>query len=1060
MLLNVIRLIFIFAISFNVNAQGSLQNPDFKTVQQLQSQGLTEGQAKAQMLHDSKVYVTADGLNKLLNEAINDGDLRDKRLDVLTTNGDLLYYDSGPDRLRVGDEGQILTVNQFGFPDWLDPQGVSPTTTQGDLIIRGATEDERLPIGSTGKVLTSNGTTATWENAPSTVSVTEKGQLQTHDDQNPTSLQVGSDGFILSSNGETDTGLEWISFSDASPTTTRGDLIIRGINEDERLPIGDAGKVLTSNGTTATWEDTGQSLPSQTSQNGNVLTTNGSTASWIDVDNRTNTIKNNLISCATFNGCTATEWVVTTNAGTNLSGIGSRSEEQAANNTNILKLDAINIPSSPWNIKALLTKSQNFEGQQMLAFCEVKTLRPNTFFIVGANTTEQSRKEIISDGKWRYYEIPFIGGNTSQFIEVNGETTSSLEPVSIDNCFMGKVSPEYFRQIDIAMTDWQLFTPFFVNVNPGTNFVQYGYKRRIGGNLEIKAGFRLGAGGSLTGNLSMTIPDGLTIDTAKLGNAQFIILGEGTIHDTGNDVFNTKVLLANNTNVLFRYLFDQSANSTNAISTNLNVNATQPMTWVAGDEINFLLTVPIVGWSVETNTIVTQNTELTAQTANEFVAFVSGGTVSRENFDWINGNCSSSTGIRTCNFVSGLFDNSPICSVTVQTSQGDRHGIITALSSTSITVTTGFGSYANADYPFHLNCTRSTDYRKSATIIGKFEQISKEVIRPNHIINGNFDFWQRGTSLGSAAGARRIADRFRHDSTGSTYTVSRQTITQPSTELFNARYFMRKVVTSSAGASNRTELRVYNEDVTKFACKQLTLSFWAKADANKNIAIEFFQEFGGGGSPSAIVNTIGVTTHSLTTSWQKFTQTVTFPCIDGKTLGTDGIETSATALTMWLDCGSSFASRCNSLGNQSGTFDIAQVKLEEGDTATPFVLAGGTIEGELAACQRYYEILTNAPNGNTSGMVTDIARNTVNGDAAGNINSMFRVKKRIVPTVTLYGVDGTGTSPNTVLAQGASSSAVAEAVGLYGFRRIRNTSGITWSAGQVLGYNWVADAEF
>jgi hypothetical protein len=75
----------------------------------------------------------------------------------------------------------------------------------------------------------------------------------------------------------------------------------------------------------------------------------------------------------------------------------------------------------------------------------------------------------------------------------------------------------------------------------------------------------------------------------------------------------------------------------------------------------------------------------------------------------------------------------------------------------------------------------------------------KTATNDNYVINGNFDFWQRGTSLGSGTGARRIADRFRHDATGSTYTVSRQTITQPSSELFNANYFLRKVVTSSAG---------------------------------------------------------------------------------------------------------------------------------------------------------------------------------------------------------------------------------------------------------------------
>ncbi len=42
------------------------------------------------------------------------------------------------------------------------PVGSSPTTTEGDLIVRGASSDGRLAIGANATVLTSNGTTATW----------------------------------------------------------------------------------------------------------------------------------------------------------------------------------------------------------------------------------------------------------------------------------------------------------------------------------------------------------------------------------------------------------------------------------------------------------------------------------------------------------------------------------------------------------------------------------------------------------------------------------------------------------------------------------------------------------------------------------------------------------------------------------------------------------------------------------------------------------------------------------------------------------------------------------
>ena len=49
---------------------------------------------------------------------------------------------------------------------WVNIAAPSPVTTEGDLIIGDAGGAEtRLPIGAAGKILTANGTTATWEDA-------------------------------------------------------------------------------------------------------------------------------------------------------------------------------------------------------------------------------------------------------------------------------------------------------------------------------------------------------------------------------------------------------------------------------------------------------------------------------------------------------------------------------------------------------------------------------------------------------------------------------------------------------------------------------------------------------------------------------------------------------------------------------------------------------------------------------------------------------------------------------------------------------------------------------
>jgi hypothetical protein len=332
---------------------------------------------------------------------------------------------------------------------------------------------------------------------------------------------------------------------------------------------------------------------------------------------------------------------------------------------------------------------------------------------------------------------------------------------------------------------------------------------------------------------------------------------------------------------------------------------------------------------------------------------------------------------------------------------------------------------------------------------------------PNHIINGNFDFWQRGTSLPSGTGNRKIADRFAEACVTSTCAVSRQTLTQPSSNLFNAAYFHRASIASGNTSSSIAVTQHNIEDVTRLAGKTVTISFWAKADSNKNISLEMEQGFGTGGSPSTSVLGIGVRKISIGTSWQKITHTVTLPFINGKTLGTDGVQTTRTTLNIWYDAGSNNNSRTDSLGNQSGTFDIAQVKLEEGDTATPFVLAGGTIEGELAACQRYYEksyVLSN-----TYFAQYGLSPNTFYGQFME-----FKQEKRVSPTLTYVYEFGTkywvivGTSP--VSAESDTGRSLYSNVSGWSIQHTRQAGNGTPASGNI--YVWeprfsiTADAEF
>jgi hypothetical protein len=259
----------------------------------------------------------------------------------------------------------------------------------------------------------------------------------------------------------------------------------------------------------------------------------------------------------------------------------------------------------------------------------------------------------------------------------------------------------------------------------------------------------------------------------------------------------------------------------------------------------------------------------------------------------------------------------------------------------------------------------------------------------NAIINGNFDIWQRGTS--HSTNGYGSADRWSSSVGGSSCTMSRQPFTLGQTDVpGEPTYFCRMAVTSIAGAASVSVLNQNIEDVRTFAGQQITVSFWAKADAAKPIAVEFIQKFGFGGSPSSEVNAIGVTKITLSTAWQKVTVTATIPSLSGKTLGTNG--DSAFTLNIWLDAGSDYNSRTDSLGQQSGTFDIAQVQVEPGAVATTFERR--PIGMELSLCQRYYERLFFGGDGYAPGA------GNIRGGAAG-----FATTKRASPSITLTAVN-------------------------------------------------------
>ena len=317
----------------------------------------------------------------------------------------------------------------------------------------------------------------------------------------------------------------------------------------------------------------------------------------------------------------------------------------------------------------------------------------------------------------------------------------------------------------------------------------------------------------------------------------------------------------------------------------------------------------------------------------------------------------------------------------------------------------------------------------------------------NAIINGGMDIWQRGTSFTStnSGGANYGADRWNIYNARSGTTYSRQTAS-----LDGFQYSMRVQRDSGNTATGDLYLSYMLEsaDSYRFAGKQATLSFWAKAGANYSAASSALttQLRTGTGTDQNIwvgytgSSTIASSAKTLTTSWQRFSIT-----------GSVGSTTTEMALL--------FAFTPVGTAGANDWFEITGVQLELGDVPTSFLRPGGTIQGELSAAQRYYQksyaqgvaLATTTTNGCASWVAQAASPN-----ARSNVR--FPVTMRTTsPTITLYSTN-TGATGKVY-----NEGATADQTGTVQFQGDQSfnvyISAGTVSLGQIINFHYTADNE-
>jgi hypothetical protein len=209
----------------------------------------------------------------------------------------------------------------------------------------------------------------------------------------------------------------------------------------------------------------------------------------------------------------------------------------------------------------------------------------------------------------------------------------------------------------------------------------------------------------------------------------------------------------------------------------------------------------------------------------------------------------------------------------------------------------------------------------------------------NAVINGAFDIWQRGTSFVPAS-YNYGPDRFSMYRLATGSTISRQ-----SSGLTGFNYAAR--VQRDSGNTSTVEIQLMTTletaDCLRFAGQTMTISFYARAGANysagsSNLGVRVFT---GTGTDQPLQSFTGFATAlnssaALTTSWARYSYTITL----GSSITEFGLNFN------FIPVGTAGA---------ADYFDVTGVQIELGSVATTFKRAsGGTIQGELAACQRYY----------------------------------------------------------------------------------------------------------
>jgi hypothetical protein len=259
----------------------------------------------------------------------------------------------------------------------------------------------------------------------------------------------------------------------------------------------------------------------------------------------------------------------------------------------------------------------------------------------------------------------------------------------------------------------------------------------------------------------------------------------------------------------------------------------------------------------------------------------------------------------------------------------------------------------------------------------------------NPVLNSAFQVWQRGTSFAFNNAGAYVADRWYCSIPNTGATVSRQ-VTNDTTNLPFIQYCAR--LARNSGTTNTSNIQITQSFETinslPFAGKTVTMSFYARAGANFSASgnlIVVYLIAGTGTDQNQSNGYTGQTTPvasnaTLTTTWKRFTFTGTIPATATEIAVNTGYTPVGTA-------------------GANDYYEITGWQIDVGNVALPFRTNAATIQGELAACQRYYY------NYGQLWLTTIYLGGGINGNYSTEMR--YPVTMRTTPTLTYTDSQGT-----------------------------------------------------